>query len=468
MNRLAHFLKHKFVRDTATLQVGTLFNSAGNLISAVMLAHLLGARQQGQFYVAITLYALLWFLINQGVVSATVSQVAAAGARGLKDKVATWLAFLAKAYLVFGAILFGLGYFVLPWLARVLLHSQHESPEVLGTLGVWAWWLTLTPLLEMPRIVACAALQGTRTMLPFAQIENGQEAARVCLVILGALVTNSPEGPVIGTLAASAIGSVLAIELYNDARRAKPDVLPGWREIAAQFAGVPLKRGLPLGVKLGLVRSIDALGVQVLPTLFLQRFGSSDWVAYLRLAQRLMNVPLMFMQGISRTALPRLSELAGAQHRERFKRTFIKTSLLSGLFISTGILASLLVIPRLLEVLFPPDYRQPIWLICRILVPGMLIMSFSIANDTFYIVTNTLKVGVWLCVIGILVNAAVVGSLAWLYPTVGVAIGLSFTMAWSITHNVYAALYFRGHGRPPGAGAPPTSGAPGPSPALRP
>ena len=60
--KLRRFLEHKFVRDTATLQVGSLFVSAGNLASAVLLAHVLGAREQGQYYVAVTLYSLLWFL----------------------------------------------------------------------------------------------------------------------------------------------------------------------------------------------------------------------------------------------------------------------------------------------------------------------------------------------------------------------------------------------------------------------
>src|SRR5262245_41081071 len=116
--KLSQVLRHKLVRDTATLQAGTLFVLAGNLGSAVLLAHVLGAHEQGQYYVAIVLYSVLWMGLNPGLVAATVTQVAAARARGLHDKAEAWLAFLAKAQLLLGLALVVLGLVALPWIAR--------------------------------------------------------------------------------------------------------------------------------------------------------------------------------------------------------------------------------------------------------------------------------------------------------------------------------------------------------------
>ena len=441
MGRIRSLLERRFLRDTATLQVGGLLNSAGNLAGTIALAHLLGAREQGRYYVALSLYALLWFLINQGPISATVSQVAAARARGLEDKIAPWLAFLAKAYLVIGAVLIALGWVALPALARLF---DVGGPDEVAT---WAWWLAATPLIEMPRVVACAALQGSRRMLPFAQIENAQEAARVFLVVAGALITGSPRGAILGTLAASAAGSLVAIELYRGARRADPSGLPGIRDIAGHVRDVPLARGFPLGFKLGLVRSIDALATQVLPTLFLERWGSSEWVAYLRIAQRILSVPLLLMQGISRTLLPALSELAGQRDMVRFRRVFVRASLATGALISGGLLLCLPLVHLAIAALFPREYHVPVWTIALILLPGFVVMSFSIANDTFYLVTNTLRAGVVLCVLGLFVNATVVALCARASPTVGVAWGLSFTMATATMHYVYAWWWFRRRAR---------------------
>lgn len=464
MNPL-RYLKHKVVRDTATLQAGTLFVAAGNLVSAVLLAHVLGAREQGQYYVAVLLYSLLWFLLGQGVVGATVSQVAAANARGARDKAAAWLAFLGKAYLAIGAVLMVLGLIILPLMGRLVAPDELDTAR---DTARWALWLTATPLLELPRVVLCAALQGTRTMLPFARAESGQELVRVFLVILLAAATGSPAGPIVGMLVASAIGSWLALDQYAQAREASlaardadgaaiPSPLPSLSEIRAQWRGIPLRMGLPVGLKLGLCRSIDAVAVQVLPGLLLQRFASSEWVAYVRLAQRLMNVPLMLMQGISRTMLPRLSELAGAQNYARFRATFVRASLVSGATISAGILIALAAMPLTLQLAFPPDYREPIWTVSLILTPGLLLLSFSIANDTFYLVTNQLRVAILLSIAGLAFNSVLMWVLAKNVADTGVAWGLSITMMWCVTHYLYAAWYFRGHrGAPssktPGAG----------------
>lgn len=434
MNPL-RLLKDKFWRDSVTLQIGSMINSAGNLLSAVALAHVLGAHEQGQFYVAIALYSLWFLLLNQGLSAATVAQVAAANARGIRFKVAAWLAFLCKGYLLLALIVVAVGYLVLPLLGTVFRASPQTSQ--------WAFWLSFTPIVELPRIVVCAALQGTRSMKALAQTENTQESARAFLVIAGAVMTNSPVGAIVGTLCASAIGSIVAIEVYIVQQRLPNSPLPTVREILAQVRDVPLSAGLKMGVKMGLLRSIDALGLQVLPTLFMERWGASAWVAYLRIARTFMTVPLMFMQGVSRTVMPVMSELAGLKDMDRFRQFFVRASVYSGLIISSGILLSLVVLPFVLELLFPPSYREPVWTMCLILVPGFAAQSFCIANDVFYLVTNTLRVGVYISIALFVFCMPLIAFLAWKIPTTGVAIGMSFSFATAATNFIFIAYYFR-------------------------
>lgn len=432
---LKQLLRRRFVRDTATTQVGLMITAACSLANTVALTHVLGADEQGRYLIAIALYSLLWFILNQGPFGVTVSQIASVRARGLAEKIAPWLAFLAKAYLVIGVVLSVLGFVLLPLLAGFF----DATPETVQ----WARWLALTPFIEMPRIVASAALQGTRRMLPFAQIESTHEAVRVVFVIVGALVTNSGAGAILGTLCASAMGSVIAIEVYRGVRRAEATELPGIREIAAHVRDVPLARGFPLGLRLGLVRSIDALATQVLPSLFLNKWGVSAWVAYLRIGQRILSVPLLLMGGISRNMLPALSEFAGFEDLRRFQHMYVRASLVTGALISGGLILCLPLIRWTVESFLPADYHAPVWQITLILLPGFVIMSFSIANDTFYLVTNTLKVGIVLSAIGLLINTIVVALFARMWPTVGVAYALSFTMAMAMMHYIYAWWWFR-------------------------
>lgn len=421
----------RFLRDSATLQVAAAFNNFGNLASTLALAHVLGARQQGEYYLAVATWSLLWFTVNLGLTSVVTSQIAAAVARGNRAKVAAWLGWLAKSGIVLGGGATVLGWLTMPAFASVV----YESREV----GALAAWLGLTPLLELGRVVACTGLQGARRMRTLARVENAQEYLRVAFVVSGALVTGTAIGPIVGSLLASTCGSVLALTAL---RKEEDETLPGIREILEQSRGVPLAHGLRLGVRMGLARNADAYGIHILPSVILGAFGDKEWVAYMRLSQRFTDVFRTLMQGINRTALPHFSGIVGLKDVRHLPRAYWRATLFSGALVSTGLLLSLPVMPSVLAW-FPPDYRDPVWTIYRILVPGMMINSFSVVNDTFYLVTNTIGAGVLLSLVGLLVNTSVVAALAWAFPRLGAAFGLAFSLTWSLVHIVYAARWFR-------------------------
>lgn len=433
--KIGNLLRHKFLRDSTTLQVGAMVGAAGNLLSAVALTRLLGAKLQGEFFVAYSLYGLLWFVVNLGLYQVTISQVAAATARGQRGKAMGWLAFLIKAYAVIGVAVGLVGFLVLPTFAEHVLHTHVH-------IGRLAAYLSLLPLIELPRVVASAALQGTRRMMPLTMIENGQELVRVFLVIAGALVTGDASGPVIGTIIASAYGSLMAISIYRRESRRPDTALPRMREVLAAVKEVPLTVGFRLGIRVGIMRNVGILGTQVFPILLLERFGSTEWVAYMRIAQRIMNVALMMLTGISRTVLPTFSEFAGKKDFNQLRRQYYRVSFSSCAMIAVGFLIAAPIVPSVIAWLFPTDYHEPVWRICLILVPGFLAMSLAVANDTFYLVTNTLRVAIYVNVSGMIVNSTLMGVLAWMFPTVGVAWGLTLTMLWGINHMLYATWWF--------------------------
>jgi len=434
--KLRSLVANQFLRDTSTLQIGAMLVAGGNFASAVGLAFLLGARRQGEFYVAISLYSSLWFLVNLGLVQVTVSKVSAALGNEDRDEACSWLAYLFKAYALLGAAVGGVAYFVLPWAAESLLDARRE-------VGLWAVALAFTPLLDLPRVVCNAGLQATRRMLPLTQSDNAFELVRVFLVLMGALLTGDLSGPVIGSLTASAFGSLLATALYVRECKRIPELVPSPGEILSHVRGVPVGKGLAIGVRLGAAQNLNAYGMQILPALLLQRFGSPEWVAYLRIAQRIMNVPLMLMQAISRTALPALSKLAGIRDMRQMCRAYFRTSLFSGLTIGGGILAFLPTLPWMLGIAFPESYHDPIFTLCLILVPGYLVIAFASANDTFYLVTGTLRVAILVSLLGAAINMPAMAYLAWRWPTVGVAWALSLSMLWSLWHPLYVWTWYR-------------------------
>lgn len=440
-------LRSRFLRDSATLQLGSVCLAGGNLLGVVALTHVLGAHRQGEFYLAVAMHSLLWFATGLGLNTVVISRVARAAKGGDTAGVAGLLGHLGKvtALLAVGTAAFA--WLVLPAPARAWLGASVDEPVDVARNAAL---LCLGPLLEVPRMVALAGLSATRRMASIARVENGHEACRVVLVVVGALVTGSARGPVIGMLIASALGSLLGLEAWARESRAGegertplPGPLPGPLAVLRARSALPWRTGIGDGLRMGLVRNINIYASQILPTLILGRFGAPAWVAYLRVAQRLTDVPRMLMGGIGRTALPVLSGLDPRKERARLQRLYVRASLLSGATVGAGLGAVLLLAPALLEGLLPRDFLRPVLLCLWILAPGVFVFGFSVVNDVFYLLTGTLAAGIRLCLLGLVVNTTLMAVLASRWPELGVAYGLSFTIAWSCVHVIFAAFWFR-------------------------
>ncbi len=439
-SRLLAAIRHRFVRDAATLQVAALINQTSQLLSTVAIAFLLGSNGQGLFVSALALQALFFFLVNLGVTQAVVSQIAAAAARGNDFKVAGWIAFLAKTILVFGSVILAVGYFALPEIGERFFKDRQ--------IGVWAWWLCFVPLLELPKLVALVVFQGTRRMLLLGQVENGHELVRFFLVVLGALITQTPQGAILGTIASSAVGSILALGLYHQARHDGGYPLPGPREILARTRDVKIRQGIRQGLRIALLKNGQVLFGTVFPRLILGGVVGMSWVAYFHIAQRFMMVPMMMAQGVSRTLLPALGELAGLRDITRLRRLFARASLVTGGLISAALLAVLFAIPFLMPLLFPEDYARPVFHYAWILTLGYVPFAFAVGIESFFIVANRVRVWLLLTVLGAILTIPTNVWLIFNVPYTGTAWGLSLYQSWVLVHLGYITWFLARARRP--------------------
>ncbi len=432
-------LKGKFVRDVATLQISGMVNQASQLVSSMILAFLLGAEGQGALGVAVMLQSLVYNLIAVGVTQSTVGQVASATARNMPGKVAAWMAFVAKTYLLFNVLLIVSGFFVLPWAGEHWFNSEGHGARI----GWWAWWLTLWPLIDTPRSVVFVALQGTRRMLPLAQLETTQELGRVFLVTLGAIVWGGAEGAILGEIVSRCLAMVVALEIYREARTDGGTFLPPLREVWRHVREIPLRRGIPLAIKVGFVKNVSSMFLKVLPRLLIGSVAGLAWVAYFQIAQRIMDVPMTFLQGLSRTVLPALAEMRGRGDVRGFARLFLRSSLFGGGLVAIGILCLLPCVPWIVHRFYPADYRQPVFVIASILAFGYVPMAFAVGLEAFYMVTDQMRASIVLTVIGCIVTIPVNVYLTRHNPETGAIWGLSFYMSWVFVHFGYIAWWFR-------------------------
>lgn len=432
--------ERSFLRNIAALQVGGFITSGLNFASSVALAHVLGAREQGLWVVAMQLFSLTFFLISLGMLQVAVTQVASASARGQSDKVAVWLAFLVKIQGVMGGVLLLVACVFLPWAVDLW---RRVNPDIPREVATWALWLCVTPLLDIPRVVVTAALQGTRRMRRLAQLENAAEVLRTFLVVAGAILTGSPWGPVIGYVVATLLASLVAVAMYHHASSDGVSYqLPGVAVIMGGIRAVPLSAGFGPGMRFGILRQLDALGMKILPPLIIQTFGTSEWVAYFRIAQAIMLVPLMFMQGVSRTALPALSELRGLQDHKLFRSLFGRATLIGGGVITLAVLGALPFIPLVMRIM-PSDYARPVIALSLILALGYVPVAFTITLDSFYLLTSRLNAGIVISFAGFCLSTPISILLARELPRTGAAWGLVVTSWIAFLHFFYVWWFFR-------------------------
>lgn len=431
----------RFARDAGLLQVSGVLVASGALLSTVVLSHVIGSEEQGRYFLALAGYGLVYMLLSMGVVQAAVGQVAAARARSQWEKVAAWLAFAFKIQVLVGVLLFGIGYFTVRPLVIQITGDAH--------IATWAWWLCLTPLLEAPKTMVTCALQGARRMRALATMEVIIEVQRVVCVVGAVLLAPTARSAVLGALTASALSIWVALFMLRKEARRSDSFIPSVRGVFGRVGDVPVMHGLPLSFRLGVMRAIDAMGVNVLPPLILkgvahyQGFpGANDLVAYFRIAQRIMQIPVILLQGLTRTALPSLSQLAGARDPQRFRALFFKISGLGGLFVAVGLAVAYPVMLLAINYLFEESYREPVGHLAGILAIGLGLQGFAGALDGFYLAANRLRVAILLALAGVFVTLPALAYCVSVNPTTGIAWGMVAVLSWTLAHYAYVLLYF--------------------------
>ncbi len=429
-------LGSRFIRQSSTLQGAAAVNALSSALGLFLLVSILGAGEISVFYLATSSYSVLWGLLNLGLASVATSRISASLRAGETDRMIGWVGVMLRLSLILSGTALLIGVLFLPSVVEAVI--DENGPRI-GRLSAV---MMLIPLLDVPRIVCCAAMQAERRMHALARVDIGQEMCRLILVVSGALAFGTAVGPVLGTVVASVAGSALALEAYGRERKAEGSVLPRlWT--AFKTRTVPARLAVREGAKVGIVRNIDSLGTQNLPTLILGSMGDQKWVAYLRVAQRMITMTRLFMQGINRTALPALSQLAGVKDLVGLRRLYWRASLYSGGAITLGLLITMPFLPFIIRWVTPAEYWDPVWLLSLILAPGLAIVSFSVANDIFYLVTGQMRVAIIISLIGLVVNTALLALLVHSFPRIGAALGLTFTCLFSQIHMGYAWYWFR-------------------------
>lgn len=376
-----------FVRDSFFLQIGAGVSMVANLVTSVALFRILGADRTGQFFEAVNLFTLLYFLGNVGisqVVVVRISEALGRGGVGVPEAIGLFVRAHGTYLVVMGVV----GAAASPFLG-VAFHMGLD-------VGTWASVLCVSSIASLPFYTVQCVLQGTRRMRLLAEMENLKEITRAFLVLVCAVSLNRPEGAVLGEALSTVFSSVFAWAAYRKAQGEPGAPLPAVRDVlrAAKATGwADVRPVVRTSFFLAIQKNLMALVPTVIPRLMLSYFGNSRDVAFLNLAQNLVRLPLLALQGVSRTIVPLIGKLRGEGQTRVLKKTLTRIMLASGGAVTLASVVWALALTRVIPALYTeaalPAVPLVPWLAASVCIGG-----FAVGLESFLLVANRLDVAI--------------------------------------------------------------------------
>ncbi|MCC7445995.1 MAG: hypothetical protein IT324_01200, partial [Anaerolineae bacterium] len=189
------FTRRRFVRDTLILQSGQFALIIVGALTSFVTTRVLGPARLGEYGLIIAMYAVLGTLDLSASGRVALVEISKALGANNRDEVRDNLAYFLRINLQFNGLLV-LGFFVF---APLIAQSAYQNAEI----GLWARWLGLIELTDVPYGVLGIAYQCRRDMRTLVRLETIKAALSSTLTIITLLLGWGIPGIVLSALAVS-------------------------------------------------------------------------------------------------------------------------------------------------------------------------------------------------------------------------------------------------------------------------
>lgn len=382
-SRLKKAAGGKFVRDTIILQAGMAVTMATYVVTSVLLARGMGAKDFGRYNTAFALYGIVYFLANIGVTTAAISNYAQAVGRGDEDGKIRSLAAYLKSFVVMGVVIMVVGS-LLPWFCVVAYDDRD--------IGIGAWLLCLLGPLQLLNGFVLVVLQGARRMADYVLYDNACGILRVLLLMDAVLAGLDIIGVIVVYLISGVLASLLGLRMYaltrvnadrHDAPPALRDVI---RALPHAQTGSLYSQGTLIAVSKNmgeLIRNLtmSAIGFVAGPTA----------TGHFSVAYRYIWALQSLLGGLGKNLLPAMGfRLSKTEHdMGRFAKDLLRIALVAGVFFVVLTAVFVAIAPWLLHLLYGPEYDDAIRMTFYMAI-GHLSLGAAVVIDPFYIYTKQL------------------------------------------------------------------------------
>lgn len=364
--RAREFSRHPFVRDTATLQAGTLVSLGLGIISSVVFARVLQLERFGEYALISAIVAVASIPLDLGVGYGTLTLLAAAHARKSREEVLGIITFFVKATALI-AVGIGIPVIAGTWvIASAVYHSSR--------LGLLAAPFLLVQVLAAFFVLITIVYQVERRLKALVVFENFNRVLLVLFPVALVLAGQGIVGIALGQLAATVVSVVGAGLLYRRARAADA-LLPSVRDIVSRLGQVRLGEYFRFSFKIAFDKNVANL-FATLPVVFLGRFAPVYLAGYYKLAFSYLQVPMRLTGSVSRLLQVQLPQ-SYAAGPETLIRHFRKVTIYSGLLSACLVFVAVVLAGPLITIVYGAPYGAAAKVVYA-LVPFAFVSGFSV------------------------------------------------------------------------------------------
>jgi O-antigen/teichoic acid export membrane protein len=360
------FARRRFVRDTLILQFGKFVTILAQGLTNILILRILGPELVGIYTLIVAMAAVLGLLDLSAAGQVALVEVAKALGAGNHDEVRDNLAYYIRINLIINGILVAAFFVLAPRLAQI---SYSHDIENSIAIGLWARWLALLELTEVPFGMLVIAYQSQRNMRTLVSLESVR-LLLTCAISIGVLISGwGIPGLVLSQVVISCAYAVYSGYQYSRLAQADPR-FPAWSTLLGRTLSVGIRSRFWLGFRIAVDKNLGSFATQ-LPVLIMGALSPAA-LGYFSTALKVMTLPQPLISGITRNLDTFLPFRAG-QGTAPLRGAFIRTTAFSGLIWSAVTIGMAVISPAILLVMAGFDYMPAIPLLYPLLLQSVAV-----------------------------------------------------------------------------------------------
>jgi O-antigen/teichoic acid export membrane protein len=431
-NKLKNFFKISFVRDVATLQIGTLISVSLTVIASIVFARILQPEGYGIYALIFALAGLIGLFMNVGATQACLTLLSRAYAKKDKLEIKNILTYFIKINLLVIGIVGVIGIIFAPLISDLLYHNSR--------IGQLARWVLLGNVLAICFLFLTISLQSIRRIKYLAILEVLNKFFYKLLPIIFVLLGFGLLGLVFGYFLSAILFLIFSIFIYSYWAQ-RNEYLPSWPEIFLNFSKIKLKKYFHFGFLIAIDKNLARI-YTLLPILFLGMFAPSQDVGFFNIAFGYVTVPTLLLGAISRllsVQLPK-SQVYGSK---QLKSHFFKTTLYSGLISIILMIPLIILAPYLINLFYGSAYQSSIPLVYYLALYPIFI-GFGVGLGPVFRTINRVDVAIKIHLLTIVLGLPLVFYLIKTYLLMGVVyVAIFWALAPIILNLIFLIRYFK-------------------------